>query len=74
MNNILCQEQQIKKYTLLKVHICHIIIKKSFNIKERFFMKIRLFNVLFILFLVTAGVTQISLGDYVNIDNGNTCN
>jgi len=34
-------------------------------------MKNRFICVLFILLLVTAGVTQIALGDYINIDNGN---
>ncbi len=34
-------------------------------------MKNRFISILFILFLVTAGVTQIALGDYINIDNGN---
>ena len=34
-------------------------------------MKNKFICVLFILFLVTAGVTQIALGDYINIDNGN---
>jgi len=29
------------------------------------------FNIFIIMFLVIAGVTQISLGDYINIDNGN---